>query len=89
MQSNLLNNVFSVRNLNIINAHKLLWGDDKLSYTVNDHLLFLVHIFIKKKEIPKDLDDVIAFVSKRANWNLIVNYFESFYTDKYEKLYGA
>lgn len=89
MQSNLFNNVFSVRNLNIINAHKLLWGDDKLSYTVNDHLLFLVHIFIKKKKIPKDLDDVIAFVSKRANWNLIVNYFESFYTDKYEKLYGA
>lgn len=88
MQSNLFNNVFSVRNLNIINAHKLLWGDDKLSYTVNDHLLFLVHIFIKKK-FPKDLDDVIAFVSKRANWNLIVNYFESFYTDKYEKLYGA
>lgn len=88
MQSNLFNNVFSVRNLNIINAHKLLLGDDKLSYTVNDHLLFLVHIFIKKKN-PKDLDDVIAFVSKRANWNLIVNYFESFYTDKYEKLYGA
>lgn len=88
MQSSLFNNVFSVRNLNIVNAHKLLWGDDKLSYTVNDHLLFLVHIFIKKK-IPKDLDDVIAFVSKRANWNLIVNYFESFYTDKYEKLYGA
>lgn len=87
MQSNLFNNVFSVRNLNIINAHKLLWGDDKLSYTVNDHLFFLVHIFIKKN--PKDLDDVIAFVSKRANWNLIVNYFESFYTDKYEKLYGA
>lgn len=62
--------MFSVCNLNIINVYKLFWGDDKFSYIVNDYLFFLVYIFIKKK-ILKDLDDVIVFVLKCVNWNLL------------------
>lgn len=37
--------------LNIANTHILLWGDDKLNNTVNDHLFSLVQIFIKNPKI--------------------------------------
>lgn len=48
----IVKNVFSIGDLNIVNIHVhiLLWGDDKFSNTVNDHLFSLVHIFIKKSQ---------------------------------------
>lgn len=45
-ETSYLNNVFSIGDLNIVNIHILLWGKDKLSKTVTDHMFSLVHIFI-------------------------------------------
>lgn len=40
---------------------------------IHNHLFSLVHIFIKNQK------DVLTFVSKCTNWNLIANHFESLY----------
>lgn len=46
----LFNNVFKIRNLNIVNTHVLLWGDVTVSDSVNETLFSMVHLFIKKSE---------------------------------------
>lgn len=46
----LFNNVFKIRNLNIVNTHVLLWGDVSVSDSVNETLFSMVHLFIKKSE---------------------------------------
>lgn len=45
-ETSYLNNVFSIGDKNIVNIHILLWGKDKLSKTVTDHMFSLVYIFI-------------------------------------------
>ena len=44
----LCNNVFSICNSNIVNTRVLLWGDSSLTYNDEEHLLGLVHMYIKK-----------------------------------------
>ena len=34
----LFNEIFRIENLNIVNTHVLLWGENLISYTDNKHL---------------------------------------------------
>lgn len=47
-ETSYFDNIFSIGDLNIVNIHILLWGKDKLSKTVTNHLFSLVHIINQK-----------------------------------------
>lgn len=67
-ETSYLNNVFSIGDLNIVNIHILLWGKDKLSKTVTDHMFSLVYIFIWNQ---KDFNYVFTFASKCVIWYFV------------------
>ena len=46
----LFNNVFNICHLNIVNTHVLLWGDTSITDKDNEHLFFLVHMYIRKSK---------------------------------------
>lgn len=50
-ETSYFDNIFRIGDLNIVNIHILLWGKDKLSKTVTDHMFSLVYIFVEIKKI--------------------------------------
>lgn len=47
-RNDLFNVIFRIENLNIIDTHVLLWGDNSFSITENENLFFNVQLFLKR-----------------------------------------
>lgn len=77
----LFNYVFSNSDFNFLITQILQWGVDKLSDYVNEHLSYLVHIFIKNN--PNDFDYMFKCVSNELKENnsyfIVCNMFETLY----------
>ena len=72
LRNDIFNEIFRIKNANIVNTHVLLWGDCSICITDNKHLFSLVHRYIYTF-IAEDIH-LIAYVQYNIEEKKIMRY---------------